>query len=398
MKPFKATQLMQWVIIGSADDPRVQGFIQALPPEQQRTAKVVSYCADWQIQLPSLLTSNTYLRIESPSHDLDAVRQLTRLGRAQADATGFAIYSDKDINNYDLSNGEFIAPHQFYFGLKQRLEGLQYLLKTHPIAGSMNHIPDVLTFYDKQVCHQQLSHHNVALPTALYDVTDYADLRNKMHEGKLRNVFIKTRFGSGASGIIALKTSGPLVHAQTTLEQDGKRLFNTRRLRLISNEGLLAELVDTLCHWGVHCEAWVPKAIVNKMNTDIRLLVVDGEANFAVLRKSKTPITNLHLLNQRASIEDLQSLMPQQAWQSVESTARKVAEIFPNSFHLALDVAVHKNFSEHSVLEINAFGDFLQNVTHQGMNSYQCELKQFFAKHSKSSISSTPSLNPEASL
>ena len=393
---MKSLKPKQWVIIGSAEDARVKAFIQALPAEQQGTAKVVSYQSDWQVQLPKLLTRNTYLRLESPGSDLSVVQDLTKQGRELALANGFDVYSDGELDKHAIEQGEFLAPHQYYFGLKKRLETLQNLLSDYPVAACMNHIPDVLAFYDKQVCHQRLDEQGIALPTALYDVASYADLREKMHLAKLRNVFIKTRYGSGASGIIALKASGPLVHAQTTLEQQEGRLFNTRRLRVINDESQLAGLVDRLCAWGVHCEAWVPKAIVNKMNSDIRLLVVDGEPNFAVLRKSKTPITNLHLLNQRAHIEELSSLMPKHAWQSLEDTARKVAGIFPKSFHLALDIAVHKDFEKHSVLEINAFGDFLQNIEYQGMNSYRWELERFHLKHSASAP--IPSSSPEISL
>jgi hypothetical protein len=373
------TDSRQWVIIGSAQDRRVQGFQQALELAGCAPATVVDYLSDWQAVLPALLTPDTYLRIESPGSQLPVVRQLMLDGAHAAEASGFSTYSTKQIQDAELEHGEFIAPHQFYYGLRQRLRGLQELLDQYPIAGCLNHIPDILTFFDKQATHQRLAQQGISVPTALYDIQNYADLRERMQQAGLREVFIKTRFGSAASGIIALKTAGEKVLARTTIEVAKGRFFNTRRLQQISNESALASLVDSLCQWGVHCENWLPKARINNMNTDCRLIVVNGKPDFAVLRKSQTPITNLHLLNERANIEELTHALPDDTWPQVLNTARKLAGLFPKSFHFAPDIAVHQDLQSHSVLEINAFGDFIQNIQHQGMNSYSWELHQWMA-------------------
>lgn len=367
----------QWLIIGSAQDRRVQGFQQALVLAGCAPATVVDYLSDWSAVLPSLLTPNTYLRIESPGCGLPLVRQLMIHGAPQAESAGFNTCSDGQIHQAALERGEFIAPHQFYYGLKQRLLCLQGLLDRHPIAGCLNHIPDILTFFDKQTTHQQLAQHRISVPAALYGIQSYAELRDRMQLAGLRDVFIKTRFGSAASGIIALKTAGQKVLARTTIETVDDRFFNTRRLKHINNEAILEGLINALCQWGVHCEAWLPKARVNGMHTDCRLVVVNGKPDFAVLRKSQTPITNLHLLNERASIDELTQGLPDGTWPEVLNTARKLADLFPQSFHFSPDIAVHQNLLGHSVLEINAFGDFIQNIQHQGMNSYGWELQQW---------------------
>ena len=367
----------QWVIIGAAQDKRVQGFQQALASAGCAPATVVDYLDDWQAALPALFTPDTYLRIESPGSQLPVVRQLMLDGAQTAKTSGFGTYSTRQIQTAALERGEFIAPHQFYYGLKQRLLGLQALLDQYPIAGCLNHIPDILTFFDKQATHQRLAQQAIPVPNAVYDIQNYDDLRVRMQQAGLREVFIKTRFGSAASGIIALKTAGSKVLARTTIEVADGRFFNTRRLQHISNESALASLVDSLCQWGVHCENWLPKARINNMNTDCRLIVVNGKPDFAVLRKSQTPITNLHLLNERANIEELTDVLPDDTWPQVLNTARKLAELFPQSFHFAPDIAVHQDLQSHSVLEINAFGDFIQNIQHQGMNSYSWELHQW---------------------
>ncbi len=366
-----------WLIVGSEQDPRVKGFQQALINKGLRSATVLDYQNKWETIVPDMVTPETHLRIESPGSNLTVIRELMLQGIGEAEESGLGVCSSRQIANSELEKGEFIAPHQFYFGLKQRLQGLQELLHAHPIAGSLNHIPDILTFFDKQQCHRQLDKHGIMQPLALYDVQSYTELREKMHRHSINNVFVKTRFGSAASGIIALRTQGSRVQAQTTIEQSNQRFYNTLRLQLLNDENQVAALIDNLCRWGVQCETWLPKAKVGGLNSDCRLLLVAGVADFLVLRKSKTPITNLHLLNERADISELTSLMNPIDWNSVLQTARKISSLFPHSFQLAIDLAVHENLRDHSVLELNAFGDFIQNIQHKGMNSYDWQLHQY---------------------
>ena len=367
---------MDWLIIGSNNDPRVQDFQQALKSTGAAPARVLGYQLDWPEVLPELLTENTCLRIEAPNQ-LSDVRYLIRRGFDCASIDGLEVCVDESVNNADLENGEFFAPHQFYFGFKKKLEQLDDLIQKHPIAGCMNHIQDILTFFDKQHCHQALAKENIVTPEGIYDVCSYQDLREKMKLESLKNVFIKTRFGSGASGIVALKTNGTKLHSVSTVEQHNGRFYNTRRLQRSDNETEVSSLIDSLCKWGVHCESWVPKALVDKKESDCRILLVNGEADFFVLRKSNTPITNLHLMNERAKIHELVDSMVDGAWAQVLNTCKKVAALYPKSFHVAADIAVHKNLRDHSVLELNAFGDFLQKISHKGMSTHAWQLQQF---------------------
>lgn len=373
---------MNWLIIGSGSDTRVQKFQHALAAAGLAPARVVAYTEDWQTVLPEWLTPSTFLRIEAPNRLAD-VRCLMKKGFNGATSAGLTAYCDALVDNSTLENGEFFAPHQFYFGLKSKLQQLYELIQQKPIAGTMNHIPDVVTFFDKQHCHQQLNNHGIPLPSALYDVSSYNDLREKMREGDLNNVFIKTRFGSGASGIIALKTNGSKVQSLTTVEQANGRLYNTRNLQRCANEVDVGALIDRLCQWGVQCESWVPKATIKEKQSDCRILLVDGAPDFIVLRKSKTPITNLHLMNERAKIDELIVRAGNDTWQRVLNTCDKIAGIFPKSFQIALDITVHRNLRNHSVLELNAFGDFLQNIKHQGMGTHAWQLQKFLDIHGK---------------
>ena len=80
----------------------------------------------------------------------------------------------------------------------------------------------------------------------------------------------------------------------------GVRLYNTRALRRYTSAAEIARLIDALAPHGLQVEAWIPKASVDGRIADLRFLVIAGEPAFRVLRKSRHPITNLHLGGERA--------------------------------------------------------------------------------------------------
>jgi hypothetical protein len=103
--------------------------------------------------------------------------------------------------------------------------------------------------------------------------------------------------------------------------------------------------------------------------------VIGGEVCHQVLRMSRSPITNLHLLNQRSGVASLQEKMSDEAWQSLQATCLKVAGLFPGCTYFALDMVVDSSLKNHVVLEVNAFGDFVKDVWHRGLSPYDCEIQ-----------------------
>ena len=64
----------------------------------------------------------------------------------------------------------------------------------------------------------------------------------------------------------------------------------------------------------------------------------------------------------------------------------KLAAIFPRSFHFSPDIAVHQNKQRHSVLEVNAFGDYIRHCQVNGMNTYEWELEQWSRRNASEAI------------
>ena len=109
------------------------------------------------------------------------------------------------------------------------------------------------------------------------------------------------------------------------------------------------------------------------------MLVVAGEPAHVVLRKSKHPMTNLHLGGHRADPSALLSRMSEAARDSLLATARRTAAHFPGALHLGLDIAVATDLRRHCVLEVNVFGDLLKGVLHNGLDPYELQVRHLSA-------------------
>ena len=97
---------------------------------------------------------------------------------------------------------------------------------------------------------------------------------------------------------------------------------------------------------------------------------------FRLLRKSRHPITNLHLGGERADADALLSRMSAKAVAALDDTCRRVARALPGALQLGIDVAVATGLARHYVLEVNAFGDLLKGVaTRQGLDAYDVQLR-----------------------
>jgi hypothetical protein len=207
-----------------------------------------------------------------------------------------------------------------------------------------------------------------------------------MAQARVRQVFVKLAHGSSASGAVAYRTGGNSRHrAVTTVEmvRDGTqvRLYNTRRVRTLDDVQEIAALVDALCPHQVHVEEWLPKASLGGEAFDLRVLVIGGAARHVVARCSRSPMTNLHLLNRREDAETVRARVGDAAWAAMgDITERAVREAFPNSLHVGLDVMWTPGFRHLAILEGNAFGDLLPDVLSNGQTTYEAEVESAFRR------------------
>src|SRR5205085_1578109 len=102
----------------------------------------------------------------------------------------------------------------------------------------------------------------------------------------------------------------------------------------------IQRIVDTLCRYGAHAERWLPKAGMDGRAFDLRVLTIAGEPSHVVGRLSRSPITNLHLLNHRADHIAMRSHLGDQRWVQILAAARSAAACFPETFTCGVDVMI----------------------------------------------------------
>ena len=107
---------------------------------------------------------------------------------------------------------------------------------------------------------------------------------------------------------------------------------------------------------------------------DVRIVVINGKARHVLPRLSAGPITNLHLGNQRGNAELLRKKLGLVKYEQMLHTAEQAVRTIPGAFYAGVDVLIPAGFGKPSILELNAFGDLLPQLLHQGEDTYTAEL------------------------
>ena len=315
------------------------------------------------------------MRFESPDEDPAAFRALYDAGRDIAEEHGYPVLTSACLS--EACGGSAIgSPAQLAFGLEALLLQAAALAKERGAFLSADPA-EIALCYDKHDCNSHLMNHGIAVPRALTPPARLDDLLDEICATAGRRAFLKINHGAGAAGTIALALgpSGRLA-AYTALIRDRGALHATKRVRRISDRAEIRDLVEALIPLGLHAERWVPKAGVDGKSVDLRLVATRSGAPFPVLRMSDTPMTNLHLDAVRAPAARLFDRMPPAAVEAIFATAANVMRLFPGTAMLGLDIAVHTDLTRHSVLEANAFGDHVRNVTIDGETPQDRQIRE----------------------
>lgn len=279
--------------------------------------------------------------------------------------------------------GGLYHPSQWFRGYARLLAKLEREAGQlpHPVEW-INSPANIVQMFDKRETHRLLWQGNVPVPRLLAPpgaIGDYSELLAEMRRQRMYRVFIKLASGSGACGVIAYqynpRTGAQIAATSLGMERlsSGLPLFyNAMRLRRYERADAIAPLVDWLLRHGAHLEMWVAKAAYGGKALDIRQLVVCGEACHSIARASSTPITNLHLRNQRMSMDE--AGLPHDAQQRVRASAEQALAVFPHSRIAGVDVLLASGTLQPYVIDVNPFGDLLYRVEQQGQDTYTWEL------------------------
>ncbi|WP_157778634.1 STM4014 family protein [Massilia violaceinigra] len=334
-------------------------------------AAVVVDWAEWLDQ-PALLTASLaerpcVFKIDSPGDDARLHGMLIRQG-CEALGIGMSRLPDR---------GEISVSGEWFAGFTLALQRVAAELSALSHVKVMNAPHELLLMMDKLACQQHFTARGIPIPRLLGPIEGYAHLRAVLDEHHLNQVFLKTRYGSSASGVVAYRRNSRGAEQATSSAdlvqgEGGPRLYNVKRLRSYNAQPDIVHLIDLLAGQQTYAEAWIPKPRHGNGHYDVRVVTLGGQPAHRVARVGTRMMTNLHLDNQRA---DVASLLGEKDHAALEQTARAAAATFPQSHVIGLDMVVRKGHAH--VLEANAFGDLLPKLLWQGHDTYAAQLRTF---------------------
>lgn len=367
-----------FVVLGNPENRRVQMFERAFRSLSKGELRVVSWLDFIRdpAALTACLTSECALRIESPGENFEVERAI--LGLAVDSYSPFCVLDACELAELQFEKGRILPTQQWYRGWRVLMDLLSAVLAGRPGCRVMNPPGDIATMFDKADCHALFEQHGVPTPGLLGLPDGFADVSEMMIEQGCRRVFVKPRHSSSASGVVALEIGPSSEQAFSSVEmvhEGGKvKLFNSLFVRRYDSAREISTLITSICRHPCIAERWFPKAGLDGQRFDLRVLVIAGRARHVVVRQSKGPITNLHLGNRRGNLDRLKERMGPQNWRSAMEVCERAAAVFPGSLYIGVDLLVAPSFRRFAVAEVNAFGDLLPNLEHDGMDTYTAEL------------------------
>ncbi len=333
-----------------------------------------------KIRLSDVLQPGNIFRIDSPGRNFAVERALLRRGAqvAEEEDTEYFRLTPGQVDALDFDKGLILPSRQWYLGYTAVLRELRDEITEIPNLRLMNTSDEIAEMFDKRHCHQCMHEAGIRVPPALPPIRNFDHLLSEMNCQGMSRVFIKLAHGSSAAGTVAFQKAGHRMRAITTGEivhENGRvKLYATRRIRTLFDPQEIQILVDTLCRHRVHVERWLPKASHENGVFDLRMVTIAGQAEHVVVRTSRSPMTNLHLLNKRGDWAAIRARMGENTCRKAQALSLAAKALFPKSLYAGVDLLVSPDYRSMAVLEINAFGDLLPGITHQGQDTYTKEI------------------------
>lgn len=196
-------------------------------------------------------------------------------------------------------------------------------------------------------------------------------------------LFLKPRYASSASGVCAYRWSGdreqiiaPIELVQT---DNNLQLFNSLKIRTYTRASDIIAILGHLIPQGMIAERWVRKARLDDGQFDLRIVVINGTARHTVVRQSHWPMTNLHLGNRRASLDQALKQIGEERFEQCRQLAELATQRFGHVLYAGVDIIV-PNRGQPLVCEVNAFGDLLPGIQHNGETVYQAILNSHYQR------------------
>ncbi|MCB1633732.1 MAG: STM4014 family protein [Xanthomonadales bacterium] len=335
-------------LVGNPDNRRIRDFRARWVALGQPEPVLIDY-----LKLPTVAPCVDVLRLDSPGENAALAAHLMALGGSHR-AEG-------------LEHGELDDQREFHAGYCE-------LLRRVADWGlpAFNAPADIATMFDKWHCHQRFVAAGLRRPPSVLAPSRYAQWRSELPEQG--RIFLKPLHGSSSSGVCALRWTRSRQLLQSPLSIESGRLYNSLRVRRYESWAQIETILSRLLPQGMIAESWIPKLSLPEGSVDLRILVIAGEARHAVFRQSNSPMTNLHLGNRRAFPSGLED-----ARAEANHLAVAAAACFPDSLYVGVDVLLDARGRAY-IGEVNAYGDLLPGLMHQGEDAYTAIARAYLAR------------------
>ncbi len=265
-----------------------------------------------------------------------------------------------NINSSDINDlSAFIKKYSEKLKELAKMEGIKYI----------NHPEEILLCLDKYKCRERIKH----LPcTPMFEVsfTSAESLFDYLDKHNLNQVFIKPRFGAGASGIIALKRNKKRNEniIYTTIIYKENQFKNGKKVIKIKKTQEIVKIINFILNIGAVVEKWLVKKKYQGLDYDVRVVVVRDRFIYIIPRGSKSPITNLHLNNLPLPFSVITNE------KKIKEIALKVIEAFPKLNYIGIDILITPK-DELFIIEVNGQGDGIYQDYYNENQIYKAELE-----------------------
>jgi glutathione synthase/RimK-type ligase-like ATP-grasp enzyme len=369
-----------FVVIGHPAHRRVAMFQAALAAQGLPPARVIAWAEVAEPGAPARRLAGlgrAILRIESAGEDDAIDRVFLGRGEAAARAAGYPVIAADELAAIPFEPGRILHPRQHHLGFLAVLDEIDAAVAGQAALRVVQPPAAIRLLFDKQATSARWQAAGIPVPEPLPggEVRDPDDLRARMVAAGWRSVFVKLTSGSSASCLAVFVHRASGEHVMTTVEDTGAARYHTRRIQRLNDRRRIDRTLGFILGEGAQVERAIPKARLANRYIDCRVLTIDGEPAFVVVRAATHPITNLNLGGQRGDLAALQAAVPAAAWDAAMASCRRVQGM-TGAFHVGVDVMFEPGLTRHRVIEGNAFGDLLPNLTRDGLDVYGWQIRR----------------------
>ncbi len=369
-----------FVVVGHPAHRRVTLFQAALAAQGLPPARVIAWTELAVPGAPARLLASlgeAILRIDSAGENDAVDRAFLGRGEAAARAGGYPAIDAATLAALPVALGQIVHPRQHHLGFLAVLDEIAAAIADQPALRVVQPPRAIARLFDKRATSAAWHALGVPVPDTLPggEVRDPDDLRARMIAAGWPSVFVKLTSGSSASCLAVFVHRATGEHVMTTIEDTGAARYHTRRIQRVRERARIDRILGFILGEGAQVERAIAKARLASRYIDCRVLTIDGEPAFVVVRAATHPITNLNLGGQRGDLAALRAVVPPEAWDAAMASCRTV-QAQSGAFHVGVDVMFEPGFAAHRVIEGNAFGDLLPNLERDGLDVYGWQIRR----------------------